>query len=114
MKKFILSGFLLGALLTLTLSSHAGNFSVSFGSGWGYHSRPAYYYDDCAPTVVVYRPYPTSYYYQRPYYQRPVYQSYGGYGYSSAYRQGFQNGYSTAIRRATPVYRVERCERVYR
>ena len=120
MKKFILSCILLGVLLFLTESSRAGNFSVSFGTfdtGWGYHSRPAYYYEDCAPApaVVVYRTYPASYYYQRPYYQQPVYyQPYRSYGYSSAYRQGFRNGYATAVRRATPIYRAERCDRVYR
>lgn len=111
MKKIVLILALVGTLLSL---GHAGSISISFGSGWNHCARPAYrpiyyrpvyYYDNCAPTMI-YRPYPI--YYSRPYYQRPSY----GYSYfGSSYRQGFQDGYSTAVRRALPVYRAERVVR---
>ena len=107
MKKLIFSLVLLTTLIFFAQTSQAGSFSISFGSGWddGYRSvyyRPAYYYDRCAP-AVVYRP--VTYY--RPAYYRPYYAG-------SSYRQGFYDGYSTAVRRAVPVYRAERCDRIYR
>ena len=110
MKKTILFALFLGSLLILGNLSQAGNFSISFGTGWGYHAQPVYY-ERCEPAVVVYRPYSSHYYYHRPYYQRPAYHSYG---YAQGYRQGFRHGYATAVRRAVPVYRAERYDRVYR
>ncbi|MBX7157917.1 MAG: hypothetical protein K1X66_05990 [Verrucomicrobiae bacterium] len=103
MKKIIFTLSLFALLFIPKITQAGVSFNVSFGS----YYPSGYYYDHCRP---AYRTYYNSYY-ARPVYYRPAYPNYG---YSGAYRQGFRDGYSTAVRRAVPVYRVERCDRVYR
>lgn len=112
MKKIILGLSLITLIFLISHSTQAGvSFNVSFGSGYYVPS----YYERCRPVTYRSYHYPryNHYSYVRPgyHYSRPVYYRPS---YSGAYRQGFRDGYSTAVRRAVPVYRVERCDKVYR